>query len=160
MKGTDNRGDACNTDIDYDGIANNVDNCPLVANKDQKDSDNYGVGDACSNKYCFVVQRQDKGACLDPTNTFQVYSPTLPFLDPSGKVVAEDDPVTGRPVRLRLFTNRQNVAVRYTWTVVSRPDGSQAVVDNPQGASAFSTRGRCTMEANNVATFTPDAPGR
>ncbi len=160
VRGTDNRGDACNTDIDYDGLANNIDNCPMVANKDQKDADNDGVGDACDHKYCFVIQRQDKGACLDPTNTFQVYSPTLPFLDPQGKVVAEDDPVTGRPVRLRLFTNRQNIAVRYTWTVASRPDGSQAVVDNPQGAMAFSTLWEMHYQADRIATFTPDVPGR
>lgn len=35
-------------DSDGDGVPNLVDNCPLVANPDQEDSDGDGVGDACS----------------------------------------------------------------------------------------------------------------
>jgi D-alanyl-D-alanine carboxypeptidase len=34
-------------DEDGDGLTNDVDNCPLVANPDQSDSDANGVGDAC-----------------------------------------------------------------------------------------------------------------
>jgi Polysaccharide lyase/Thrombospondin type 3 repeat len=36
-----------NPDTDGDGINNNVDNCPLVANPDQADTDNDGTGDLC-----------------------------------------------------------------------------------------------------------------
>jgi hypothetical protein len=35
------------TDLDGDGIKNRFDNCPTVANLDQLDADNNGVGDAC-----------------------------------------------------------------------------------------------------------------
>lgn len=35
------------TDMDEDGIANNSDNCPTVANPDQKDLNGNGIGDAC-----------------------------------------------------------------------------------------------------------------
>lgn len=35
------------TDTDADGIADNVDNCPLIANPDQTDSNHNGKGDAC-----------------------------------------------------------------------------------------------------------------
>ncbi|OED42758.1 hypothetical protein AB833_05330 [Chromatiales bacterium (ex Bugula neritina AB1)] len=34
-------------DTDGDTLANSNDNCPLIANTDQQDSDNNGIGDAC-----------------------------------------------------------------------------------------------------------------
>jgi subtilisin family serine protease len=34
-------------DFDRDGIINGADNCPLIPNQDQLDSDNDGIGDAC-----------------------------------------------------------------------------------------------------------------
>ncbi|MES2155113.1 MAG: thrombospondin type 3 repeat-containing protein [bacterium] len=49
----DQIGDACDADIDGDGIADVgdagafLDNCPLKPNADQKDADGDGVGDAC-----------------------------------------------------------------------------------------------------------------
>jgi len=36
-----------NDDKDSDGIKNNLDNCPLKSNKDQKDSDKDLIGDVC-----------------------------------------------------------------------------------------------------------------
>ena len=38
---------ALQVDFDCDGIANGLDNCPAVANPDQKDTDGNGIGDAC-----------------------------------------------------------------------------------------------------------------
>ena len=48
----DGIGDACDDDADNDGIPNTPDNCPLVANPDQKDTETNGDdkrGDSCDN---------------------------------------------------------------------------------------------------------------
>ncbi|XP_078664086.1 uncharacterized protein LOC144907154 [Branchiostoma floridae x Branchiostoma belcheri] len=45
----DGKGDACDEDIDGDGVLNDQDNCPLIQNPDQIDSDGDGVGSMCDN---------------------------------------------------------------------------------------------------------------
>jgi len=40
-------GDACDTDIDGDGLDNEVDNCPVNDDPDQTDTDMDGIGDVC-----------------------------------------------------------------------------------------------------------------
>jgi len=37
------------TDTDSDGMADDIDNCPLISNPDQGDIDNDGIGDVCDN---------------------------------------------------------------------------------------------------------------
>jgi hypothetical protein len=52
--------DACDDleDIDADGIPDLCDNCPRVANADQTDGDEDGLGDACAGACC------DEGSCF------------------------------------------------------------------------------------------------
>ena len=146
----DQLGDACDGDIDGDAVANLKDNCKLVKNALQRNADRDELGDACDPKFCYVVRRSDntfdEKACLDPTATFKVFSP--------------DDAVdVTRPMRLRLFANRQNRAIEYTWVVTDRPAGSVATVEAPRGVVNTSSTYEYFYLKGQVAKFTPDEPG-
>ena len=58
-------------DIDNDGVLNAQDNCPTVANRDQRDDDGDGIGDVCDPRYCVVVDPSDPNArsvtCVSPS---------------------------------------------------------------------------------------------
>jgi MYXO-CTERM domain-containing protein len=141
----DKLGDACDSDIDNDGVTNAKDNCPTIANASQLDQDRDGRGDDCDQRYCYVVNG-DQENCLDPTQTFTLYSPDATIK-------------TGEAMRLRLFANRSNAAIRYTWTVVERPSGSTAVVENPRGTVRLSSPYEYFYLKDNVAKFAADEPG-
>ncbi|MFU8806632.1 MAG: thrombospondin type 3 repeat-containing protein, partial [Bradymonadaceae bacterium] len=139
-------GDACDPDIDGDGIPNELDNCPYVPNPDQADSDRDGVGDACDPDFCFVVMGDDEN-CLDPAQTLTAYTPAL---------VGE----TGEDIRLRLFANQRNQALRYTWSLVTSPEGSKAFVKNPEGTVSVSTPFEYRYLADSVPNLVADLPGQ
>jgi hypothetical protein len=141
----DGLGDKCDSDKDGDSVTNKLDNCPLVHNAAQFDVDRDGAGDACDSRYCYVVNGDQKN-CLDPNAIFTVFSP-----DTAMK--------TGKMTRLRLFANRQNTAMRYTWSVVERPNGSTATVINPKGTVRVSSPYEYHYDPTNVARFKADVPG-
>jgi len=142
----DGAGDACDVDIDEDGIPNLIDNCSTSANPDQIDADRDMLGDLCDPGYCYVVFG-DQANCLDPLGQLSVYVPPL---------LVE----TGTGVRLPFFVNREAQPLSYQWTVVSSPSGSGAAVDNARGQLAESLNHEYLYGVNNVATFNADEPGR
>ena len=146
----DGAGDLCDADLDGDGITNLKDNCKATANPLQANADRDDLGDLCDSKFCYVIRQEDgtfdQEACLDPQQTFRLFSPD--------NLVA-----TGETMRLRLFANRQNVAIDYTWRVVDGPNGSTATVRNPNGRVNSSSTFEYFYVQGNVATFTPDEPG-
>ena len=141
----DGIGDACAVDTSGDGIPDYRDNCPGVYNPDQRDSDRDGVGDACDDHFCFVVDG-DHDNCLDPELPLYAYSPPM-----FGE--------TGEPVRLRLFANQRNLALSYSWTLISAPEGSNARIVDPNGRTTLSTPFEYRYLGDDVPHLLADLPG-
>ena len=146
----DGLGDDCDVDQDGDGLPNLKDNCPAISNPLQRNLDRDTQGDACDPRFCYVVrgagEAVNENECLDPTRTFQVFAPDM---------LAE----TTRPIRLRMFANRIDHGIRYSWRVIERPAGSTAVVSNPRGMVSSSLSYEYLYLKSNAARFTPDEPG-
>lgn len=141
----DNLGDACDADLDGDGLVNDEDNCRAVFNPDQADDDRDLVGENCDDRFCFVVLG-DLENCLDPTDPFTIHSPNQVG-------------TTGEEMRLRLFANHTNQALRYTFEIVESPKHSNATIQNPTGAASVSTPYEYHYLADEAVLFTPDMPG-
>ena len=140
----DGAGDACDPDLDGDGIGNLQDNCNGVFNVAQIDADRDGRGDeGCDDHFCYVVYG-DQENCLDPESAFTVYTPSL---------TSE----TGVPINIKLFMNRKNQAARVVWSVKERPSGSSATVANSTSYVTESTTFEYVFERRPV--FVPDRPG-
>lgn len=81
----DGIGDACDDDIDGDGIPNAgpegifLDNCPVTPNADQADANRDGVGDECQ-LYQAAGVDQSRQTPLQPTVSNAVASPPKPIL--------------------------------------------------------------------------------
>lgn len=144
-------GDLCDPDMDGDGVVNIRDNCPGLENAPeqigglQPDEDRDFRGDACDDYYCFVVDVEAN--CLDPDAPFTAYA--------GDRWEAR----TGEEMRLHLYANRENASIRYSWTIVEAPEGSDASIEHPEGAAAVSTPYEYHYLADRVVTFTPDVPG-
>lgn len=90
------------TDRDGDGIADNVDNCPMTANGGQQDNDGDGIGDVCDN--CLDVANGDQAdadvngtgdVCEEPVGP-DTTGPSINFIDPSpanGMWKNDNDPI-------------------------------------------------------------------
>jgi hypothetical protein len=141
----DEWGDACDPDVDDDRVMNKVDNCRDVANPEQKDIDRDGIGEACDQQFCYVVHG-DVANCLDPSSVFKIYSPSL------STVIGDKE-----PVHLRLFANRRNHAMSYTWNIEKAPAGSGAAIRTPTGAVEQSSPYEYRYSA--FPSIRPDVPG-
>jgi len=57
----DGQADCADTDDDNDGLADKADNCPLVSNRNQADSNGDGIGDVCTVEIVFESYRDGNG---------------------------------------------------------------------------------------------------
>jgi hypothetical protein len=140
----DGAGDACDPDVDGDGALDPRDDCPLIANADQSDRDRDGKGDACDDVFCFAVLG-DVEECLDPSAPFAVHAPNVLDAD------------TGDTVRLRLFANREDVEISYTWALVGGPAAD--AIAHPSGVVACSTPFEYHYVEGAEPTIEPSASG-
>ena len=157
-------GDVCDPDMDGDGVADKKlapdgksfvtlspaehgDNCPLVPNHDQLDSWNAPQGDACNPHPCFVVDLKHPDDCLDPLGSFAV------------NAGVEASFAVNEQFVLPLWANRKGAAIQYSFTVLTRPEGSSAAVVNPEGAATLSRVWQYVYVDGHIPSFTPDVAG-
>jgi len=74
----DGVGDACDPDIDGDQIVNEEDNCPLVFNPDQTDTNRNGIGDVCDETPS-PVSRETQAPSRAPAFEAFTSAPTTPI---------------------------------------------------------------------------------
>jgi hypothetical protein len=140
----DGVGDACDSDRDGDGVQNSADNCPDVANPEQHDWDRDRIGAACDDHFCYVVAG-DEESCLDPDAELQAHVPHT------------FGAATGEEVRLRLFANRENAALRFRWVQTGGPAGAE--IENAEGAVGYSTPYEYHYAAGEVPVLVAERAG-
>jgi len=104
-----------NSDLDGDGVADESDNCPEVANSDQADADNDGSGDACDIDHIVCetvpagasVKIQLKNNANDAKDVVQLQWGKGPAILPA----AFGDPLASTGWRLRLQDGSGNLVV-------------------------------------------------
>ena len=143
----DGLGDVCDVDMDNDGVLNQADNCALIRNREQRDDDGDGLGDGCDPRACYVVDFSNLGDCLDPEGPFRVHA--------GGSIRLQ----VNEPLRLPFFANRQGAAIRYTWTITSRPAGSTAAISRPSGVVGLSRHWEYAYVDGHVPSFRADVAG-
>ena len=174
----------CVVDTDGDGVEESRDNCPTVANPDQRDTDGDGIGDACDKDIdndgvlnsvdnCPTIanfdQHDDDGdgvgdACdprycvvVDPANPNACLDPNAAFMvSAGGSLLAHPC----APVALTIFANRNGVPIDFVWTLVMKPtDSTGSVLLNSTGTVSTSRHWRYAHPFGLVPTFIPDVPG-
>lgn len=158
----------CFDDLDSDGVPDFTptpdepqDNCPDVANEDQSDLDNDGLGDLCdpdmdddglanpwdncpekANKNQDDEDRDGVGDACDDNQCYVVngdvenclcYEPSCELAIYSPK---PQDVVTKQPIQLHLFANRKAAKLDYIWKITGWPPYGQASIENPSGQAA------------------------
>jgi hypothetical protein len=127
-------------DPDIDGIVTKRDNCPLVANADQADSDNDGFGDAC-----------DPGENVRPTVTLLKPRMHETFRGNTDIVLrAEANDPDGKILSVRFLANDKHIGEArrapyiYTWQLV--PTGRYVL----RAVATDSSNGQGYSESVNI----------
>jgi hypothetical protein len=139
-------GDACDPDIDGDGVLNALDSCPLVSNADQVDQNHNGVGDACDPDIDGDGVLNALDSCPLVSNADQVdqnhngigdaCDPAFPDVSaPTGRIVAPRDVAVGDPAALELVAADEGAGWDAAATVWSTP--GQRPQQGPRASFVF-----------------------
>lgn len=158
--------DAADPDRDSDGVANEVDNCPELANTDQHDEDQDARGDVCDScphlaDATFADGDDDGvGDACDPNVTtpgdqiarFETFTALPPDLTTVGTWTIMGDEVVAAPasnVRLLVPGTHARVTAEIGGRIVSTPTSSRElkVVAGRTGASVWSS---CALDDSDA----------
>lgn len=162
----DGLGDACDSDLDEDGIANWEDNCDSVFNPMQLDFDKDGKGDAgqwgtgdasCDPAECYVVGGNTE-SCLNPTRAFNIQL----GLDPV--IAGGNEAEVGQDIVIYMFTNRLGLNHAWKASFQNLPLDSDTTLANAN--TSGTTLGNFAEVAQQIdgdfnrISFKADAPGK
>jgi hypothetical protein len=171
----DGQADCADTDDDNDGLADKADNCPLVANPNQADSNGDGIGDVCTVEIVFEGNRDGNteiyGMRGDGTGLVRLTDNAAndfdPALSPDRTKIAFVSNRDGNPEIYSMNLNRTGLTrlttnaandIQPSWS----PDGSMLVFTslrdgNLEVYSMDGTGGNPRNLTNNTAVdFEPD----
>lgn len=146
----DGVGDVCDADIDGDGIPNEEDNCPFIANSGQEDTTGSGVGDACERVYVTHTGTNDENCGSSWTNACSIKK---------GIEKALDSGLT--ELNLRAGTYQLNEAIHLE-AGISLVGGFNGAETAGQGPNASKNKTKITrntgvlLEAKNLGTELSD----
>ncbi len=152
----DGKGDACDEDMDGDGVPNYKDNCAAKANPKQIDVDKDGKGDngdfqsgpeSCDDQECYVVPGST--GCLSAEGGFQIGAFPMALSYTGTYKVGETATVV-------LLTNRRNASHQWTARFQDLPGDSGAVLANAQASAPGALPGGAQVAA---CVTTPNADG-
>jgi uncharacterized repeat protein (TIGR01451 family) len=128
-------------DTDRDGIPDDVDNCPTVANPSQVDTDADGLGDLCDPNSFAPVANNDSYSTNQNT----------PLTVLGAGVLANDTDADNNPLTTVIVTNPSHGA---SFTLNSNGSFSYTPVANYVGPDSFTYRANDGEKNSNVATVT------
>ncbi len=166
-------------DVDLDGILDDLDNCPLLANREQQDQDGDGTGDACDNCPGLSNSQRDSDAdgagdaCdsnLEPVvsrtaSTVQTVDGLVAAVNAANQAGAENLAVITLSQDLAFsnaFGSSTNALPVITGNLVIRGNGGTARLDAAAGGFRLltvGTGGRLRMEQLTVRGFQVDGDG-
>ena len=129
------------TDTDHDGVPDNVDNCPTVANPSQVDTDGDLIGDACDPNSFAPVANNDSYSTSQNT----------PLTVLGAGVLANDTDADNNSLTAVIVSNPSQAA---SFTLNSNGSFSYTPVTNYSGPDSFTYRANDGQKNSNVATVT------